>query len=89
MGRFGEVRVAMRVVGGENDIVVADLLADEADVSLVAFAADPVADGRRRQAGGALMRADAEMKVPGAALDPAEAPLLRAPPPKRLAIERV
>ena len=40
LGGFGEVRVAVRIVAGENQIVVADQLADVADICFVAFAAD-------------------------------------------------
>jgi hypothetical protein len=40
LGRSGKVRVAVRVVAGENQVFVADQLANVADVGFVAFAAD-------------------------------------------------
>ena len=40
LGGFGKVRVAVRVVAGENQVVVADQLADVADICFVAFAAN-------------------------------------------------
>src|SRR5215475_691708 len=40
LGGFRKIGVAVRVVGGENQVVVADQLADIADIGFVALAAD-------------------------------------------------
>src|SRR5262249_60932640 len=40
LGGFGKIGVAVRIVGGEDQVIVADQLADVADIGFVALTAD-------------------------------------------------
>ena len=40
LGRFRKIGVAVRIVGGKDEVIVADQLADVADIGFVALAAD-------------------------------------------------